>query len=112
MPDLKFSSVLAGALALSAAVVLPVPSATAQNSAVCDGYARDFADRNSRGHVSRGAGRGAIGGGIIGGIAGGGKGAGIGALVGGGAGAIVGGERKSRDYNALYNQAYANCMRR
>ncbi len=86
-------------------------TAVAQNSAHCDGYARDYAQRNSRGHVAGGAVIGAIGGALIGGIVGGGGAAGAGALIGGGTGAIIGSDRKSRDYNALYNQAFASCMR-
>jgi uncharacterized membrane protein len=90
--------------------VTPTPGYT-QNSRVCDGYARDFAQRHSRGRAARGGVIGAVGGGLIGGIAGGGRGAGIGALVGGGAGLAVGGSRQREDFNALYNRAYNDCMR-
>lgn len=108
----KISGWFAGVLFLGTAVTVQPDQATAQNSTHCDGYARDYAQRNSTGHVARGTTRGVIGGGLIGGIAGGGKGFGIGALIGGGTGAIVGSNRKSRDYNALYHQAYNACMRR
>ena len=63
-------------LFLFAAVALNPDAAGAQNSRVCDGYARDFAQRNSAGHVGGSAARGAIGGALIGGIIGGGRGAG------------------------------------
>ena len=63
-----------GALAIG--MLLLVPNyAQAQSASVCDGYARDFAQRHSRGGVAGGAARGAIGGGLIGGIVGGGRGA-------------------------------------
>ena len=91
---------------------VPQTGAKAQSSGVCDGYARDYAARNTRGTVARGAGRGAIGGALIGGIVGRGKGAGRGALIGGGVGAVAGSARRSSDYNALYNRAYNDCMRR
>jgi hypothetical protein len=99
-------------LLTGAALALAPELSLAQNAAYCDGYARDFAQRNSRGHVARGATRGAIGGALIGGIVRGGKGAGRGALIGGGVGAVAGGGRKSNDYNALYQRAYSDCMRR
>jgi len=98
-------------LFLAALFALNPDRAQAQSASYCDGYARDFAQRNSTGHVAGGAARGAIGGALIGGIVRGGKGAGRGALIGGGVGAVTGSARKSNDYNALYNQAYSNCMR-
>jgi uncharacterized protein YcfJ len=108
----NLSSLFACFVFLVTALVFHPDRALAQNSAHCDGYARDHAQRNSRGHVSDGAVTGAIGGGLIGGIIGGGGGLAVGALVGGGAGAVVGSDDKSRHYNALYNSAYDNCMRR
>ncbi|MGI9477720.1 MAG: hypothetical protein ACR2PI_13540 [Hyphomicrobiaceae bacterium] len=96
-------------------------SAFAQNSAdgalalrskYCDGYARDFAGSISRGQVIGGAAFGAIGGAIIGGIFGGGRGATRGAAIGGGTGTIAGGAQQSRDYAALYKQAYRDCIQR
>jgi len=91
--------------------LIPGP-ALAQNSSYCDGYARDYAQRNSRGHVADGALTGAIGGALIGGLIGGGRGAGAGALIGLGTGAIVGSDDKSRHYNSLYHSGYRNCMGR
>jgi outer membrane lipoprotein SlyB len=108
---LKTSTLFACAVFLTGSLVLSPRSALAQNQSYCDGYARDYAQRNSTGHVARGAARGAIGGGLIGGIIGGGKGLGVGALIGAGTGAIVGSDRKSRDYNALYHSAFSRCMR-
>ena len=96
---------------LGAAFALSPHSAVAQNSSVCDGYARDYAQRNSRGRVAGGAARGAIGGGLIGAIAGGSSGAGVGALIGGGLGTVVGSGRKSRDFDSLYHSAFNRCMR-
>jgi outer membrane lipoprotein SlyB len=107
----KISCLFSGFLFLGAAVAVHPDQASAQNTSYCDGYARDFAQRNSTGHVARGTTRGVIGGGLIGGLIGGGKGFGVGALVGGATGAIVGSDRKSRDYNSLYHQAYNSCMR-
>lgn len=96
---------------LVTAFALSPHSAVAQNASVCDGYARDYAQRNSRGRVAGGAARGAIGGGLIGAIAGGSSGAGVGALIGGGVGTVLGSDRKTRDFNALYNSAFNRCMR-
>ena len=96
---------------LVTAFALSPRSAVAQSSSVCDGYARDYAQRNSRGRVAGGAARGAIGGGLIGAIAGGSSGAGVGALIGGGLGTVVGSGRKSRDFDSLYHSAFNRCMR-
>ncbi len=108
----KIPRLIAGFLFMVVALAVHPDQASAQNSTYCDGYARDYAQRNSTGRVARGATRGVIGGGLIGGIVGGGKGFGVGALIGGATGAIVGSGRKSRDYNSLYHQAYNSCMRR
>ncbi len=87
--------------------------AVAQSATHCDGYARDYATRNSRGPIAGGAVSGAIGGSLLGGIIRGGRrGVGAGALIGGGIGALLGGAQRSRDYNSLYLQAYNSCMRR
>ena len=107
----KLSGWFAGFLCLAAAFTLHPDQVLAQNWAQCDGYARDYAQRNSTGHVADGAVTGAIGGGLIGGIIGGGGGLAVGALVGAGTGAVVGSDDKSRHYNSLYNSAYDNCMR-
>jgi uncharacterized protein YcfJ len=107
----NLSSLVTCFVFLVAGLALQTDHALAQNSAHCDGYARDYAQRNSTGHVADGAVTGAIGGGLIGGIIGGGGGLAVGALVGGGTGAIVGSDDKSRHYNSLYHSAYNNCMR-
>ena len=106
------SSLLVCFLFLITAFLLHPDRALAQDSAYCDGYARDYAQRNSRGHVADGALTGAIGGALIGGLIGGGRGAGAGALIGLGTGAIVGSDDKSRHYNSLYHSGYRNCMGR
>jgi hypothetical protein len=107
----NLSTLFACLVFLVAAFALLPERVLAQNSAHCDGYARDHAQRNSTGHVADGAVTGAIGGALIGGIIGGGGGLAVGALVGGGTGAIVGSDDKSRHYNSLYHSAYNNCMR-
>jgi len=107
----KISTWFACFVVLGTAFALSPRSAFAQNSSVCDGYARDYAQRNSRGHVAGGAARGAIGGGLIGAIAGGSSGAGVGALIGGGLGTVLGSNRKSRDFDSLYHSAFNRCMR-
>jgi uncharacterized membrane protein len=105
---LRISNLFVCAVFLTGGFALSPHSAVAQNSSICDGYARDYAQRNSRGRVAGGAARGAIGGALIGAIAGG---AGVGALIGGGIGTVVGSDRKSRDFNVLYNSAFNRCMR-
>ena len=108
MSVLRISNLFVCAVFLTGGFALSPHSAVAQNSSFCDGYARDYAQRNSRGRVAGGAARGAIGGALIGAIAGS---AGAGALIGGGIGTVVGSDRKSRDYNALYHSAFNRCMR-
>ena len=49
---------------------------------------------------------------IIGKVVGGNKGTGIGALIGGSTGAVVGTDRENRRYEAIYQDAYADCMQR
>lgn len=97
---------------LNALLFLEARPASAQSATHCDGYARDFAARNSRGRVAGGVIKGIIGGGLIGAIVRRGRGVGPGALIGGGVGALLGGKKQSREYNALYVQAYNSCMRR
>lgn len=100
---------LAVAVALT---VGPLPALAQSQSAICDGYARNYAEKNSRGKAVGGALTGAIGGALIGGLAKGKKGAGTGALIGTGVGALAGGANETRDYNALYVRAYNECMNR
>jgi hypothetical protein len=94
----------------TAYVVLPERSyaqATSRTS-LCDGYARDFARRHSRGPIFGGAAFGAVGGAIIGGIIAGpvGTAAAIGASTGG----IIGGGARVTRFNTLYTRAYSDCM--
>ena len=102
---------VAGAVALTAAsaVVVPEPAFSAPDATYCNGYAKDFARRNSRGPVAGGALFGAVGGAIVGGIIGGPVG--VAAAIGGGAGAVVGGGARANRYNQLYKQAFADCMK-
>jgi hypothetical protein len=85
----------------------------AQSSKYCDGYARDYADRNSysasRGGALGGAARGAAGGALFGAIAGN---AGTGAAIGAGVGAIAGGARRANNWSYYYDRAYNDCIRR
>lgn len=81
------------------------------NSEYCDDYAQNVAHERTRGKGTLG---GALVGGtfgaIIGKVVGGKTGAGIGALVGGSTGAVVGTDRENRRYEAIYHDAYADCM--
>jgi hypothetical protein len=87
----------------------------AQSSTYCDGYARDYANRNSHydsgggalGGAARGAGRGAL----FGAVVGGGKGAGRGAALGAGLGAVAGGARRANSWQYYYDRGYNECMR-
>lgn len=85
----------------------------AKSESYCQGYARDYADRNSyaasRGGALGGAARGAAGGAIFGGIAGN---AGAGAAIGAGIGAVAGGARRANSWQYYYDQAFNDCMRR
>lgn len=77
----------------------------------CERYARNYADRNSRGDsIVDGAVKGVIGGALVGGIIGGGRGLGQGALIGGGLGAIIGSTQEPRTWESLYRRAYRRCM--
>ena len=84
--------------------------AQGNKSAVCDGYAKNYARKHSRGPIGRGVTFGAIGGAIVGGILGGPPGAAVGAAIGGGTGGAAGGVKRVTNYNALYAQAYTGCM--
>lgn len=82
-------------------------------SARCDAYARDFADRHSNagGNILGGAMAGAAGGALLGGIIGGGSGAGQGAAIGAGVGALSGGAAQANNWQYNYDRAYRACMR-
>jgi len=61
----RLSCLFSGFLFLVAAVAVHPDQASAQNPSYCDGYARDFAQRNLTGYVARGTTRGVIGGGRL-----------------------------------------------
>ena len=99
---------------VSAALIIGGASAAAAQSAQCDAYARDVANRytNSAGNVIGGAALGAIGGALLGGAIRGGKGARRGAVIGGGVGALGGAAHTSQEWQDRYYYAYNDCMRR
>jgi uncharacterized protein YraI len=80
-------------------------TSVAPSSSFCRAYARDYSLRYSAGGAMGGVVRGALGGAVIGGIANGtpGRGASI--------GAGVGGVSRGLQRSALYDRAYADCMR-
>ena len=84
----------------------------ARSRSYCEGYARDYANRNSyygtRGGALGGAARGAAGGALFGAIAGN---AGTGAAIGAGVGAITGGARRANSWQYYYDRAYSDCIR-
>lgn len=98
-----------------AALALSAGTAAAQQN-YCDGVARDYANRyaggNAVGGAAVGGAMGAVGGAILGGIINGNRGAGTGALIGGASGAIIGGTQGGRQWQSLYDQAFADCMSR
>ena len=103
--------VLRLAVALGMVVTLggfePVNAASAQ---VCDAYARSQAKNNSRkGQVIGGAIVGtAIGVGLV--ALTGGAALGAAAIVGGGLGGMVGGSKRRKTADRIYNAAYQDCM--
>ncbi|MEA5508380.1 hypothetical protein VB715_01240 [Crocosphaera sp. UHCC 0190] len=84
---------------------------SSRSQSYCEGYARDFADRNARGGFLRGGARGAASGAAIGAIVDGGSGAGTGAAIGSVVGIIGGSARRASDYDSLFQQAFNDCMR-
>ena len=79
-----------------------------QSSIVCDGYARSYAEKNSRkGQMLMGTGGGALIGAGLGAIGGA---AGVGAAIGGGIGLIGGGMRRKQTSDQMYSAAYRDCM--
>jgi hypothetical protein len=110
--DMKRYTAVALTCLVFAAVVTPVRFADAQSSRpssrLCDSYARDYAERNSRqGKVLGGAAKGSLLGAGIGALAGG---AGAGAAIGATVGVIGGGARRRGDMDRMYNAAYQDCM--
>jgi uncharacterized protein YcfJ len=101
----------AAVVAVSAAFTLGASTSAQANEQYCDEQAHEYASQHTRG-------RGTVGGALVGGtvgavigkIVGGNTGAGVGALVGGSTGAIVGTDREQRRYEALYYEAYENCV--
>jgi hypothetical protein len=102
--------VLAAIIGVAPLAAIETPAFAAGNPQVCNGFARDYAKRNSRGPIAGGVTFGAIGGAIVGGILGGPPGAALGAAIGGGTGGAAGGVKRVTDYNTLYTQAYDACM--
>lgn len=102
----------AAGLALAAIAATAGTAAAQQN--YCDGVARDYANRyaggNALGGAAVGGAMGAVGGAILGGIINGNRGAGTGAIIGGTGGAIIGGTQGGRQWQALYDQAFNDCM--
>ena len=87
---------------------LSAGAAEAASAMVCDSYARDYAQNNSRqGQV---IGRGAVGSLVGLGIGAAFGGAGAGAAIGGGIGVISGGARRQDTANRMYDAAYQDCM--
>jgi hypothetical protein len=101
---------LAAIVSAAPLVSVGTPAQAAGNPQVCSGYAQNYARKNSRGPIAGGITFGAIGGAIVGGILGGPPGAAVGAAIGGGGGGAAGGVARSRNYNALYAEAYDGCM--
>ncbi len=98
-------------VAVSAAFIGGTSTSAKADERYCDEQAHEYASHHTRG-------KGTVGGALVGGtvgaiigkVVGGGTGAGVGALVGGSTGAIVGTDREKRRYEALYNQAYTDCI--
>ena len=98
-------------VAVSAAFIGGTSIAAKADERYCDEQAQEYASYHTRG-------KGTVGGALVGGtfgaiigkVVGGDTGAGVGALVGGSTGAIVGTDREKRRYEALYNQAYSDCI--
>ena len=96
-----------GVVTLGFVLTITTSFAASSRSHFCRAYARDYSMRYSAGGAMGGIVRGALGGAAIGGIVDGGRGARRGA----GAGAIVGGASRGIQRSALYDRAYAHCMR-
>ena len=89
----------------------PAHGQSAVKATYCDGFARDYARRNSAGAIVESAAVGAIGGAIIGGIIGGKSAVGSSAAIGASTGALLAGADSNRNYKSLYKQAFSQCMR-
>jgi hypothetical protein len=82
--------------------------ARSQSAMVCDGYARNYAQKNSaKGQMLIGGGVGSLVGAGLGAIGGA---AGVGAAIGGGIGLIGGGARRKQTSDQMYAAAYRDCM--
>lgn len=98
-------------MALGAVALGTSSTPGAADSQYCQEYAQSVAHDRTRG-------KGTLGGALVGGtlgavvgkVVGGKKGTGVGALVGGTTGALVGTDRDNRRYEAIYQDAYADCM--
>jgi hypothetical protein len=108
----RFHRMLIAACAVGVVAALGTGDASAQSAAAyCDSVARNHASQHAHGgEVLGSAVGGAVTGAIIGGIVGGKRGAGTGAAIGGGVGAVGGAANQSNRWNALYHQAFNECM--
>lgn len=107
---------LAGAVPVAVAAALLLVStarmadaqASRPSSITCDGYARNYAQNNSRqGQMLANGAAGSLLGAGIGALAGG---AGVGAAIGAGVGLIGGGAKRQQTADRMYHAAYQDCM--
>ena len=111
----RLTASILGAAMLAAStattLVATTGAASAQNAAICDAYARDYANwrtGNPYGAAVVGGAVGAIFGAVIGEIIADRPGAG--AIIGGGIGAGAAAAAAGPEWQAIYNIAYQNCM--
>lgn len=98
---------VAALLSVSTAKVADA-QASRPSSITCDGFARHYAETNSRqGQVLGGGAKGSLLGAGIGALAGG---AGVGAAIGAGVGLIGGGAKRQQTAERMYAAAYQDCM--
>ena len=103
-------SLLATIAVLGTVLVASAPPASAGQAAYCDGYARDYANRNAHPVATTGVGA-AFGAGVgcLIGAAVAGR-CGTGAAIGAGGGAVAGAANASGKWQRFYNSAYYKCM--
>ncbi len=109
---LRLDKMLTAVCAVGLLTALGATGASAQSAAAyCDSFARNQASQHAHGgEVLGSAVGGAVTGAIIGGIVGGRKGAGTGAAIGTGVGVVGGAANQSNRWNAIYHQAFNDCM--
>jgi len=103
-------SLLATIAVIGTVLVASAPPASAGQAAYCDGYARDYANRNAHPVATTGVGA-AFGAGLgcIIGAAVSGR-CGTGAAIGAGGGAVAGAANASGKWQRFYDSAYYKCM--